>query len=255
MDLLIFSGQSNMQGSTGSFPTEPKVKTAKEYKFLTDEYVTLSHPTGENIGNDILWQASEGNGSLIPAFCREYSKKCGEVLAVQVARGNTSIEEWLKGTERFDVVIKKVKSAIKKAKEQFTVDKIYFIWLQGESNAIMRTETQDYLNMLTALKNDLKKEIDFDKFCIIKVGYFASYADWVEGSTKEKSVFDERIMKAQESAVKNDDDFIMLTRICTKLSKNKKLLNNKEFGPHYNNDAMIIIGKKAGKALSKFRRK
>jgi hypothetical protein len=58
-------------------------------------------------------------------------------------------------------------------------------------------------------------------------------------------------MKAQERAVAEDKDFVMLTRICPKLSTKKRCLNPKEHGPHYNNKTLSKIGKKAGKKLSK----
>ena len=57
-------------------------------------------------------------------------------------------------------------------------------------------------------------------------------------------------MRAQERAVEEDEDFVMLTEICSKLSLKKKCLNPKEHGPHYNNKALSLIGKKAGKTLA-----
>ena len=49
-DILIFSGQSNMQGQTEAlpFPNDP-VSDALEYRLLTDSLVPLMHPVGETI--------------------------------------------------------------------------------------------------------------------------------------------------------------------------------------------------------------
>jgi len=58
-------------------------------------------------------------------------------------------------------------------------------------------------------------------------------------------------MRAQERATKVDQDFIMLTEICAKLSVKERCLNPKEHGPHYNNKALDKIGKSAGKTLAK----
>ena len=66
---------------------------------------------------------------------------------------------------------------------------------------------------------------------------------------------DEEIMKAFSLAEKEDTDFIVLTKICAKFSRMPKWLNPKEAGPHFNNAAMAIIGKKAGKALARYRNK
>ena len=47
MDLLIFSGQSNMQDRQKLFLV---MKKAVEYRLLTDELVELKNPVGEDRG-------------------------------------------------------------------------------------------------------------------------------------------------------------------------------------------------------------
>ena len=49
MDVIIFSGQSNMQGQSETLSEHDIVKDAYEYKWLTDELVPLQNPVGENI--------------------------------------------------------------------------------------------------------------------------------------------------------------------------------------------------------------
>lgn len=254
MDILIFSGQSNMQGSTGEKCTEPQVDGAFEYKYLTNELTPLRNPVGEDVNDDVLARSALGNGSLVPFFCKEYirlTKK--QVTAIHVAKGNTTLDSWLNGTERFDLATKKILCGIEKVRENFPVEKIYFIWLQGESDAIKRTGTAAYEKMLVEFKNALKERISFDKFAIIRQGYFSEFADWVDGSAEEKRKDDEEIMNAFELAAEEDDDFLVLTRICAELSRQQKWLNPKEFGPHYNNAAMKIIGTDAGKNLAEYR--
>lgn len=98
MDIIIFSGQSNMQGQTESLPYTRIVNGAYEYRMLEDNIIPLKHPVGENI-NEVLLGAHEGNGSLLPAFCRAFVMKSGQnVLAVHAAKGATTIAEWLPGS-------------------------------------------------------------------------------------------------------------------------------------------------------------
>ena len=253
MEVIIFIGQSNMQGSTGEKDNSRPIKNCLEYKFLDDELVPLVNPVGEFIGDDVLCGSALGNGSLVPAFVKKYSKcKKADVVAIHTARGGTRIAEWLKGTERFDVAIKKIKSGLAKIKETYTIDDVSVVWLQGESDATDYLSTEEYEKRLIQLKNDLKSEFSFSKFGIISTGYFTAYVKWVNGTFEEKKKADENIMQAQVNVCSLDDDFVYLTDICKKLSVNKKYLNAKESGPHYNNKGMKIIGKKAGKALSKF---
>ena len=250
MDVIIFSGQSNMQGSTGE-KGGYSAKGCLEYKFLSDEFVNLKDPVGEDIGDGVLCAAVNCCGSLVPSFCKAYSKKADKVVAVHCAKGNTAINDWKEGSIRYETLIKKSRKAIGKVRERFGLDKVYFVWLQGESDALNKTTFDDYLTALIALKNAVKRDLCIDKFCIIKVGFFAEYAYWKPESNK---LDDLNIMKAQERASLVDNDFVLLTDVCAKLSVNKRFLNPKEYGPHYNNKGLKIIGKVAGKALIKTRK-
>ena len=242
-----------MQGQTEGLPQDnAPVNGALEYRYLTDECIPLQHPVGEDVRPERWIAASaEGGGSLVPDFCRAYTLATDrEVLAVHAAKGSTTLAEWLHGTQHHYWAQKKWLGAIEKAKSLGEIEHIYYVWLQGESDALIQTSEKEYLQKLIAYKNELKAEIGIEKFGIIKVGYFARAASWVEGSVEEKTAWDEAIMSAQEHAVKSDKDFIMLTRLCTEFSKKIECINPKAVG-HYNNAAMTLIGTEAGKALAK----
>ncbi len=249
MDIIIFSGQSNMQGSTNEVGSSV-AENCLEYKFLTNEFVPVKDPVGENIYENVLCAPANGCGSLVPAFCKAYSKKQGSVIAIHCAKGGTCIAEWKEGTKRYSTLIEKCSNGINKAKEAFKIDKIYFVWLQGESDAIKNTSENEYLTCLINFKNAIKRDLNIDKFAIIKVGYFAEFAPWRPNATR---VDDENIMNAQDRAVKEDCDFVILTDICTELSRKSEYLNPKENGPHYNNHALDIIGETAGNALAEIK--
>ena len=254
MDVIIFGGQSNMQGQTGAMPeVNEAVEGALEYKLNENELVPLKLPVGEDLGgNKYLLGASHGCGSLIPPFCRTYVKETGrEVVAISACRGDTTVEDWQKGTYRYRTAANKMIRGIAKAKALGEVEHIYFVWLQGESDAIIESTEEEYLERIVRLKNTLKKEVGIEKFGIIKVGYFYCNSQWHKGGTYEhKIACDETIMSAQERAVKEDSDFVMLTRVCTELSMNKDYINPEASG-HYNNEAMEIIGTEAARALAK----
>lgn len=235
-----------MQGQTEAVVKERPVKKALEYKYLQDSLVPLNHPVGEDIAN-LLLGAHLRRGSLLPSFAKAYSKKVRQsVVVVHAAKGATSVDEWLKnsdeGRHRYDKAVDKINKA--KAKLP-ALNKTYFIWLQGESDALKSTSRKDYKSRLTQLKNDLKADCNIDKFMIIKVGYFA----YNFGEADKDRV----IMKAQEELCKEDSDFLMLTDITSKLSLNKKFINPEATG-HYNNLAMRILGARAGKSAAKFRK-
>ena len=158
MDVLIFGGQSNMQGQTEGCPiVNEEVKNAYEYRKQINEIIPLKHPVGEDFTwEKLLLSSHNGGGSLVPDFCHIYAKKTGrKVLAIHVARGSTTIAEWQKGTQRYHVMAEKIKRGIEKASEIEKVEHIYYVWLQGESDAIIETTKEDYLESLIRYKNNL----------------------------------------------------------------------------------------------------
>ena len=257
MDVIVFSGQSNMQGQTEGLPTlNPVVDGALEYRYLTDSLAPLLHPVGEDVilnGQELLLGAHNGGGSLVPYFCDEYVRRTQKaVVAIHVAKGATKIEEWLPNTERFEMMSKKIRNGIKKISEKSRIENVYFIWLQGESDSIASTTSQAYTESFLAIKSALKSAFGIQKFGIIKVGYFASQVSWMKrGTPAERLSMDEAIMQAQEELVEKDDDLVMLTRLCTKYSLHKDKLNPSAEG-HYNNATMEELGRVAARALALF---
>lgn len=235
-----------MQGQTECDPLDVPVEGAGEYKLLSDTVVPLKNPVGEDLG-ELLLASHLGRGSLIPYFVDQYVKESGrEVLAVHAAKGATVVAEWQKGTKvggaRYAKMLEKILSAKKKLQNP---EKKYFIWLQGESDALAHTNEKVYVGQLTKLKNDLKKDVGIDKFMVIEVGYFASNFGG--------ACWDEVIQQAQERICAENDDFLLLTDVTKKLSRDKRYINPEAIG-HYSNAAMKIIGAQAGIAAGKYRK-
>ena len=255
-DIIIFMGQSNMQGQSGATTNTDIVPNAYEYRFLTNKVKPLQTPVGEDIRYDMTegfsytdenqdeWRKITALGSalddctnLIPEFCKNYTLITGrKVVAVHAAKGATTISQWLPGSGGYFAVREKVRACYNYLTSQ-NIGKKIVVWLQGESDAIEGVSTADYKSRLIRLKNELKKDLGIDKFAIIKVGSFT---------------FDERdsrIFDAQEEVCKEDGDFIMLTRIAD------SLIHKKEYvyvWGHYNAKAQEIIGRIAGSNLGSY---
>ncbi len=238
VDLLIFGGQSNMQGQTECDPPDKAVAGAKEFRLLTKSFVPLKNPVGEDIG-ELLLASHLGRGSLVPYFAESYREKTGrDVVCVHVAKGATVISQWLKsdprGKDRYAKLIGKVSACRELLREE--IGHTYFIWLQGESDALAKTPENVYLSRLRELKKDLGEDLGIDKFMIIEVGWFASHFGGKDA--------DEAIQSAQEKAAK-EDGFAMLTDVTKELSLDPANMNPEAVG-HFNNASMKTIGKAAG---------
>ena len=250
VDILIFSGQSNMQGQTEGCPSDNQpVPMAYEYRHQAGVLVPLRHPVGETFG-DLLLAAHEGGGSLVPDFCRRYAEKSGVgVVAIHVARGATKIAEWQSDTARYRIALEKIEGGIRAAKEAYSVRHIYLVWLQGESDAIDNTPPEQYRADLIRFKNDLKSHVPLERFGIIEVGYFCQGVSWLsEPDPMARRKKDEAIMQVQEALPSLDADFLLLTDCCKTLSLSPAHINPKAEG-HYNNRAMTEIGYAAADGL------
>lgn len=137
-------------------PVEAAIKEAYEYRWLEDRFALLQHPVGENIG-DILLAAHESKGSLVPAFCKAYTEGTKNLaVAVHIAKGATAIAEWLPEhtSGRYHIAVRKARAAMNAGSKP---DKIYFIWLQGESDALAGTPQTVYEERMRYFRKNLIK--------------------------------------------------------------------------------------------------
>lgn len=258
-DIIIFGGQSNMVGQSGSLISDECVEGSFEYRYLTDSIIPLKNPNGEYIGIDgtqaepwdcsgndddfLRWHAgialggaTDGCTNLIPSFCRAYREVCmRDVLAVPAAKGATNIVQWLDASASYNILVKKAKGAINKCSD---LGNIFFVWFQGENDQVNSTDPYDYANMLIKLKNNLKADLGIKRFGIIRVGRFAN----------DKR--DDAIMNAQENVCAKDSDFVMLTRIASSLCEKSECMNPDAAG-HYNAKSLELIGEQAGNSLAR----
>ncbi len=260
-DLIIFGGQSNMQGQSERLVGTEPVEGALEYRFLTDSLIPLKNPCGEDIlydgtegfpfgtpdrgswhGQVALGSTVYGHTSLVPSFCDAYRKAAEghpRVIAVHAAKGATEINYWL--GDGYEMFVRKSKAAIAKTlAERGEIGRKYVVWLQGESDAIASVKKDDYKKQLSEFARKIKDELDIDRFAIIRVGlYKMDETDW-------------EIINAQEELCAEDDLFVMLTRVCSDYCTKpeyKEYLNPEVHG-HYSALGLTKIGEIAGTALA-----
>lgn len=259
-DVIIFAGQSNMQGQSEAVLPDGDMTGCYEYKMFLDKIVPLSTPVGDNVRKDLtegypiteetdlgkwldehaLGAACYGNTNLVPAFCKKYVKETNKfAIAVHAAKGSTMVSEWLPGTAEYDALIKKSVSAVKKAREGYEVENIYVVWLQGESDAIFAPDRAAYKEKLSGFADELFEKVGIGKFGIIRVGRF----------TMDER--DDEIIKAQDEICREDERFLMLTEIATELNEKPEYMHPHIFG-HFGAKGLRKLGEAAAETLAKY---
>ena len=256
-DVIFFGGQSNMQGQSEALSSTEPVENAMEYRWLSDTVIPLRNPVGEDIGYDhtagypaveggdpyawynrhVTGSACYGHTNLVPSFCKTYVERTGRrVLAAHIAKGSTTVSDWLKGSAGYDILLKKGGGALRAAG---TPQRIFFVWLQGESDAVAGNSKELYKEQITRLKNDLMADLGVEKFGIIRVGRFAGEEP------------DGKILAAQDEVCREDPDFLMLTDIATTLNGMPEYMHPRLAG-HFSARGLEKLGYEAGKTLGDF---
>ena len=133
------------------------------------------------------------------------------------------------------MLVKKASRAI----ELTNPEHIYFVWLQGESDAIAHKSKDEYKKQMTELFENLKQDLGVEKFGNILVGRY----------TMEDS--DLEIINAQKEVCRENDGFLMLTEITEEIVYIDKYMNPEAQG-HYSVDGQELIGLLAGKKLGDY---
>ena len=259
IDLLVFGGQSNMQGQSERLSENEPVEGAWEYRYLEDALVPLCNPVGENIRTDgsrgiahqkggdgqkwlrehVTGWSAGGNTNLVPAFCRAYIRETGaKVAAVHAAKGSTQISYWLPGTVGYELLTGKAKAAIQKLQPQYAIDRIWFVWLQGESDAIAGVDREAYMESMRCLQSSLEKDLGIHSFGVIRVGRFT-------GDRRDQQIID------AQDAICREKGFVMLTQLAADMGQQPKYMNPDVKG-HFSAEGLELLGSTAGTALAHF---
>ena len=88
VDVILFTGQSNMVGREDGEYASDLEGISFEYKYGSDKLVTTANPVGETFG---AVEVSTGS-SIVPKFCEDYYEQTGrKTVAVHVARGGRAL--------------------------------------------------------------------------------------------------------------------------------------------------------------------
>jgi hypothetical protein len=215
VDLLVFSGQSNMQGKTRDGYPESGLQVGNsrtyEYKHLTQSYAPCVHPVGETIpGTGLEWAEDGTSASLAPFFATHWLALGRTPLVVHVAGGGQSVMTFIEGGTNRDAVNEKIDGAIANVGQiDKRIGKRLFFWLQGESDANMTVD--QYKTAFLDMWNEKKTLFGLETAYIIRIR-----------AHSEPSYYS--VLAAQEELAIEHDDIVMLTRMTQDFSVRNGML-------------------------------
>ncbi len=239
-DLILFMGQSNMSGAGGNAAEAPElIKGAGyEYRAITQpaELCVLTEPFGKKEHKEGFLDDRElilRGGSLVTSFVNAYYKETRErVIAVSASRGSAQISSF--NNYLAEDVIERLEGAKETMDaQQVKIRHIYMVWLQGETDAYVETEPEEYIEGMQELFATLKP-YGMEKCFVIQIGNATMAGEFVDTS---------KIQKTQEKLCEVDDNFVLVSTLPKTISESPYM----EDGIHFTQTGLNLIGEDAGK--------
>ena len=222
VDLVLFSGQSNMSGrGDGSLAT---VCPEGEGYWFKDG--ALTQITGY-FGNE----GSTSSGSMVSSVAKAYFDACGvPIVAVSNSHGGHRIGQFAPGETRYTQGVTLYNEAAASLEAQgYTIRKKALVWNQGESDASNDLSQADYETAFLAFRDGMKADCGITEFFVVEIGQYKT----------DLAMYDE-IKVAQEHLTATEPDIIMASRKfigATGLMKDSW---------HYNQVAYNLVGRDTG---------
>ena len=193
VDLVLFSGQSNMSGR-GDGALAAVCPEGEGYWYKDGG---LAQITGY-FGNE-----GSSTGSMVSSVAKAYFDSCGvPIVAVSNSFGGTKISQFAPGNTLYTNGMTLYNEAAAYLEEQgYTVRKKAMVWCQGESDAYDGVSQADYEAAFLALRDHLKTDCGIAEFFLVEIGQYKT----------DLTMYDE-IKAAQEHLTATEPDIIMASR-------------------------------------------
>lgn len=233
VDVVIFAGQSNMSGMGGNAKLAPAVPNGHGYEFRPMSDMSGLHQLVEPFGAlETGWlsePASRKNGTLVSSFVNNYYARCGvPVVAVSASRGGTDAGYFASAPVKAELLAKLTNTKIYLEANHIKVRRAFAVWLQGESDAIEKTDPVKYKESLFSAFQPLFA-VGLDQVYIITPGHS-------RGNTIDYS----SIINAQKELCTSSNLFTLASTTLTTLPDT--YLTDEV---HYNQAALNIVGSEA----------
>lgn len=238
VDLVIFAGQSNMEGPGGNPALAPEIAKGTGYEFVDGINFTGLKDLVEPIGMDEkgVFVGRNPGGTMASAFAKTYYESTGvPVMAVYAAKGGTSIDGFWKHPLAQEQFLSKYTDTLNWCKKNgVTVRHKYCVWLQGESD--VNTPPETYINDISVLFAPLIDNGLEQVFIVLP------------GNWKYRPTAMDNVIATQKMLCENSPYFTLGTGVLHSLSEDY-LVDQ----VHYNQVALNLAGVGAAQTASQFK--
>ncbi len=250
VDVILFSGQSNMDGfnaSASDAPVDIKSGTAYQYNPTAGTITNLNEGPlyYKELTNPNITRPNTVGPVL--TWCKTYYEKTGRpVVAVNGAYGGTPLWKFLpdSGLNFYDTLKSNLNAAIAavNADSSKQLGNVYLAWCQGESDI---DDTGKYVSRFDTLFNALKTDCGVSKAFVMNIGFQCK----VNSARAAEYGKNKNLQQVQRNMCALNDDYVM---VCDLL----KYFNGYEYrdnlGYHFKQYCYNIFGEEAGTKMAEY---
>lgn len=244
VDIILFSGQSNMAGRGETSDAWPEGAPAilegagLEYRATSKEQklFPIEEPFGVNENKrGGIFEPKAKTGSMVTAFVNAYYENTGvPVIAISASQGGTSILQWQMDGKLLPDALERLKECIDYIQDspEYEIRHIYVAWNQGTTDVDNGVDLDEYLNLFNATLQAMK-DAGMEKMLLIRIGQYN-----VPG---EEHLYDDMI-RLQTRIAQENEDVVMVS--CLMAGMLEMGLMKDEF--HYYQAGYNLCGTDAG---------
>lgn len=240
VDLIFFMGQSNMSGTGGNAAYAPKVNEGCGYEFRAISDPTKLYPITEPFGinennlNAVLDVPGAKKGSLVSAFVNKYYELTGTpVVALSASAGATDTDFWMSEPVVADYTERLKRAIVWLESSDYEIRHKYVVWLQGESDAIENTSSEQYeQNMSNIIRPMFIEGVE-------KVFFITP------GRTITRKNYFQNIIDAQTKMSRESGYYALGTTVLSGISTEYMV---DEW--HYNQSVLNLVGEECAKSVA-----
>lgn len=237
MDIIVFAGQSNMT-NVGRATQAPKVTSGTAYEAIPkkSKISPLTEPFGVGQFKTNAKKSTQG-ATLASAFANAYYKQTGTpILAMNTAKGGTSIGEW--SDSYYKNIVKDVKSMEKLLKKKgLKKGHVYVVFYQGENDAMNSIVSYNYRSHMELFMKNLQANCDVARCFVIRIS----------NDIRNTDSYD-TIAAVQTKLCMEDSRFVMVSTIGSGFTSSYYQSD----GIHLNQKGLNKVGTQAGKMAGKY---